>query len=144
MDRKEKAISFFNNGYNCAQSVFTAYCDLFGIDEKLAKKIATGFGGGFGRLQMVCGAVSGAVMLIGCKYYDEKNIRSSKELVYQKTREFIEEFEKKNKGIECLELIGVDFSKENGLKIAKEKNLFKLKCENYIREACDIIEKIIE
>ena len=31
-----KAMELFLDGYNCAQSVFTAFCDLHGMEEKEA------------------------------------------------------------------------------------------------------------
>ena len=59
------AVACFNNGFNCAQAIFTAYCDELGLDEETALKIACGFGAGMGRLQETCGAVSGAYLAIG-------------------------------------------------------------------------------
>lgn len=52
-------------GYGCCQSVVAAFCDLYGLDEVMAKRIAAGFGGGVGRMRMMCGAVSGIVILVG-------------------------------------------------------------------------------
>lgn len=68
MTRSEKAISDFSKGYNCAQSVFSAFSEESGIDEEQSRSIAGGFGAGFGRLQETCGAVTGAIMVIGCKF----------------------------------------------------------------------------
>ena len=34
--RVEKAEKLFKEGYNCSQSVFAAYSDLYGIDEDTA------------------------------------------------------------------------------------------------------------
>ena len=66
MTEKEKARDLFLEGFNCSQSVFTAFCGRFGIDEEAAKKISAGLGGGVGRQREVCGAVSGAAMVLGC------------------------------------------------------------------------------
>lgn len=55
----------FMAGYGCCQSVVAAFCDLYGLDEVMAKRIAAGFGGGVGRMRMMCGAVSGIVILVG-------------------------------------------------------------------------------
>ena len=64
-ERIQKAIGFFENGYNCSQSVLMAYADLYGIDQETATKIASSFGGGMGRLREVCGAVTGMFMVLG-------------------------------------------------------------------------------
>ena len=64
-ERVNRAVDNFMQGYGCCQSVLAAFCDLYGMDETLALKVAAGFGGGVGRLRMMCGAVSGLVMLVG-------------------------------------------------------------------------------
>ena len=64
MNRIEKAVGKFKEGFNCAQSVLYSYADELGLPDDLAMKIATGFGGGMGRTQEVCGAVTGALMVI--------------------------------------------------------------------------------
>jgi len=71
MTRGEKANQYHNSGFNCAQGVFTACCDLTGLDEKTALSIAASFGGGM-RCGSVCGAVTGALMVLGMLGYDEK------------------------------------------------------------------------
>jgi C_GCAxxG_C_C family probable redox protein len=63
-----KAISYFEEGYNCSQAVFMAYADIYGIDTETAAKLATSFGGGMGRLREVCGAVSGMFLVLGMHY----------------------------------------------------------------------------
>ena len=62
-ERVNRAVDNFMAGYGCCQSVVAAFSDLYGLDETMAKRIAAGFGGGVGRLRMMCGAVSGIVML---------------------------------------------------------------------------------
>ncbi|MBP5134856.1 MAG: C_GCAxxG_C_C family protein [Paludibacteraceae bacterium] len=64
-ERKNRAVDFFMNGYNCAQSVVLAYIDLFDMDTTTAAKISSSFGGGLGRMREVCGAVSGMAMILG-------------------------------------------------------------------------------
>ncbi|MFA5014399.1 MAG: C-GCAxxG-C-C family protein [Actinomycetota bacterium] len=143
MTKSEKAVSEFNKGYNCAQSVFSAFNEVSEVDEDLSRSIASGFGGGLGRLQETCGAVSGAIMVIGCRFFKGDQWPASKEVIYKKTREFIEKFKQRNNTINCLELIGVNLNTEEGTRIAKEKKLFSVKCERYIKDACEILEEII-
>ena len=64
----KKARELFEQGYNCAQSVFAAFCDETNMDFETAIKLAAPFGGGIGRLREVCGAVSGMTMVLGMKY----------------------------------------------------------------------------
>jgi C_GCAxxG_C_C family probable redox protein len=139
-ERREKAVEFFRSGYNCAQSVFATYCDLFDVDESEAARIAAGFGAGIGRLQKTCGAVTGAVMIIGLLHYDQFDKAGSKTLVYESVREFIVRFEEKHESVDCLELLGVDLSTEGGAQTAKEEGLFETRCEKFVRDACAILE----
>ena len=66
--RAEQAVRNFESGYNCAQSVFLAYADLFGLERELAQKMSVSFGGGMGRMREVCGTVSAMAMLAGFRY----------------------------------------------------------------------------
>ena len=71
MTRAEQAASYFHDGYNCAQAVAMAYADLLGMEPAQCAKAVSGFGGGFGRLREVCGAVSGMTFVISTLYgYD--------------------------------------------------------------------------
>ena len=63
-----QAVHNFESGYNCAQSVFLAYSDVFELDLELAKKMSVSFGGGVGRMREVCGTVNAMAMLAGFKY----------------------------------------------------------------------------
>ena len=71
MDHGMKAAELFLGGYNCAQSVVVAFCDVTGLEVDFAAKLASSFGGGMGRMREVCGAVSGMLMVLGLLYgYD--------------------------------------------------------------------------
>ncbi|MBR6117416.1 MAG: C_GCAxxG_C_C family protein [Paludibacteraceae bacterium] len=64
--RAQRAVELFKNGYNCSQAVFASCADIYGItDEALALRLSASFGGGMGRMRMVCGAASGMFMLAG-------------------------------------------------------------------------------
>ncbi len=142
MTKKEKVLSVFHNNLNCAQSILTVYGKDFGIDEKSAKGIACGFGSGIGKTQQLCGAVTGAVMILGAKYFDENNTAETKEKVYTKTREMIKSFEEKNKCSDCRNLLGIDISAEKGLQHAYDKDVFNLQCKKYLSDICDLLDKL--
>lgn len=57
-EKSKKAKDLFLNGYNCAQSVFCAFCEDFDISFEQGLKLSSSFGGGMGRLREVCGTVS--------------------------------------------------------------------------------------
>ena len=68
MTKGEIAKNNFMQGYNCAQAVLLAFCDDLGFDEQTALMLASPFGGGIGRMREVCGAFTGAVMVLGLKF----------------------------------------------------------------------------
>lgn len=107
-DKVQKALSLFESGFSCCQAVIGAFCEQYGLDEQLSMKIACGFAGGL-RCGEVCGAVSGATMIIGLKYgqciADDK---ASKEKCYRTTSEFMEEYLRRKETVLCRELLGYD------------------------------------
>ena len=139
MNKSEIAIKKFNeSNNNCAQSVLFSFSKDFGLDEKLALKIATGFGVGMGRNQSVCGAVSGAVMVISLKYGDNM------EITYNHVRSFIQKFKEKNATIDCIDLLnGCNLLTEEGQKYFRENGLRHNKCNEFIKLSCEILEEII-
>lgn len=133
----------FESGYNCAQSVLFAFKENSQISEDIALKIATGFGAGYGRMQEVCGAVSGAIMAMGLKY--GRGEQADKEItinMYQRTQDFIKSFEKIHGSIICRELLnGCDLRTDLGQIEFKEKDLFNQTCVRCVETAARIIEE---
>lgn len=143
MNRKEEAIALFNSGFNCSQAVLNVFSGLFKLDSETALKISSGFGSGMRRGQ-VCGAVSGALMVIGLKegHYTSGDT-GSKNKVNELVQDFELRFEKLNDSIICKELLKYDLSIENELAIIREKDLFNSVCPKLIQDAIDIIEEIL-
>lgn len=109
LDRRvERAVENFMEGYGCCQSVVAAFADLYGLDDTTAKKIAAGFGGGVGRLRMMCGAVSGIVMLAGLDCgQTEGNDRNGKSACYKVVQELLAQSEAENGSLICAEILGL-------------------------------------
>lgn len=146
MEKSEKALTYFDNSFNCSQSVFTIFATDMGLTEDDALKIACAFGGGMGRQQHTCGAVTGALMALGLKFgkgfHDEDE---NKYDTYAKTLSFFEEFTKRNGSIECRQLLdGLDMNDENDKNIIQEQNLFNMKCRKYVKDAIEITQTIID
>ena len=107
-------------------------------------KITTGFGAGMARLQEVCGAVTGAFMVIGAKHGNvDAADRPSVGKTYQGVRKFAERFRELHGTILCRELLGgIDLNTDEGQKVLKEKNLSKTVCAQCVRDAAKILEEI--
>jgi C_GCAxxG_C_C family probable redox protein len=106
-ERSQKAMAYFKQGYNCSQAVFLAFSDLYDMDEKLAARLSSSFGGGMGRLREVCGAVSGMFMVAGALYgYDSPDCGQEKTDHYARIQELAKNFSDENGSIVCRELLG--------------------------------------
>ena len=106
MDHGIKAAELFLGGYNCAQAVAVAFCDLTGLEEKQAAKMASAFGGGMGRLREVCGAVSGMLLVLGIlDGYDDPTNDAAKKALYSRVQALAREFREENGSIICRELL---------------------------------------
>ena len=104
--RVRKSVDYFMEGFGCCQSVIAAFADLYDMDEKTALRIGAGFGGGVGRLRMICGAVSGIVTLVGleCGSVDGDD-REGKAHCYKVVQDLLEQFKQKNSSVICADLL---------------------------------------
>lgn len=135
-DRKQKAVELFNQGYNCAQAIFTAYGDVVGIDKETGMKLTSGFGGGISRLGETCGAINSAVMIIGLKYgnIDARDVEQKKEAT-NRIRELIKKFKENHKSIYCRDLL----TEDNEITYKMHSS----KCSNIVEEICELLNQYI-
>ena len=148
MKEVERAGELFLEGYNCSQSVFTAFCHRFGMDEETAKKVSAGLGGGVGRMREVCGAVSGAAMVLGsvaaATSGDDKENKTKN---YELVREFSERFKERHGGtVICREMLKLNVEME---KTAMPENrtaeYYKNRpCLKAVEDAAEILKNIID
>lgn len=107
-ERVSQAVENFMAGYGCCQSVVAAFSDLYGLDETMAKRIAAGFGGGVGRMRMMCGAVSGIVMLVGLdRGQTEGGDREGKSACYKVVQQLLNRSKQDNGSLICAEILGI-------------------------------------
>ncbi len=144
MDFAQRAKDLFFSGLNCSQAVFTAFSPLLGLDEETAKKVSIGLGGGVGRLREVCGAVSGASMVLGALYGGEHS--DDRASAYAKIQEFAEEFKKQNGDIVCRNLLGLSKNqKETHVPEARTEAYYKKRpCPDIIYGAAKILQEMID
>ncbi len=106
MDHSIYAAELFLKGYNCAQAVAVAFCDMTGLDESTAAKITSSFGGGMGRMREVCGAVSGMLAVAGILYgYDDPDNEKAKMEHYALVQALAGKFREQAGSIVCREIL---------------------------------------
>jgi C_GCAxxG_C_C family probable redox protein len=142
MNRVQEAVSVFQSGFNCAQAIVRIYGPEYGLSALDALKVSCGFGGGM-RRGGTCGAVTGALMVVGLRYGPEEvSDTSAKDEVYSKVTDFCRRFEARCDSIICRELLGCDISTKEGMKKARKNNLFKTICPKMVETAAEILEEM--
>jgi C_GCAxxG_C_C family probable redox protein len=142
--KSERAAALFQEGFSCSQAVFATFSEDFGLDRDISLKLSQAFGGGMAHLGEACGAVTGAFMLIGLKYGRTKaDDLEARDRTYAKMRQFTDRFKALHCSIQCRCLLGLDIGTEEGMRLAREKNLFQTLCSNYVRNAAEIVEEIL-
>jgi C_GCAxxG_C_C family probable redox protein len=146
MNKADSAVATFGKGFNCSQAVLSAFNKDLGLDDQAAAKIASGFGGGIGHMAETCGAVTGAIMVIGLK--NGMSIQASpfksNQAVYVVVDTFVKEFVKRNKSVKCRELLGCDISDHATLLKARQDGIFQTVCPKFVHDAVEILEGIIK
>jgi C_GCAxxG_C_C family probable redox protein len=139
------AMKYFKEGYNCAQAVLLSFSDMYELDRETAAKIASGFGGGMGRLREVCGATTGMFMVIGLIHgYDDPTAREEKTQVYKMVQELARDMEESNGSIVCRELLGLAKKKESPQASERTEAYYKKRpCVEIVGQAAALLEEYL-
>ena len=143
MTNSEKAVEIFDSGFNCAQAVISMYTEKYKLDIEQALRLSCGFGAGMARMQETCGAVTGAIMIIGLAVGEKRpDLTDRKEEVYAIISEFIKQFKDKNNSIKCSELLKCDVNTEEGRYFYDVNELHDKVCMKCIKDAVEILDKL--
>ena len=143
MTHTEKAEKYFSDKFHCSQAVLAAFADELGLTEEQALRLGSCFGSGM-RKGEVCGACTGALMVLGMKYGQyikgDMESRSMSNIVNDR---FLDEFAERNGSYICNDLLGCDIRTEEGVAYARGKELFTEFCPKMVKSAVEIAEEII-
>jgi C_GCAxxG_C_C family probable redox protein len=141
-DYVSEAIALFKSGFHCSQAVLAPFSEDFGLSKETALKISCPFGGGYGGYGRTCGALTGAMMVIGLKYGISKTTDiEAKKLCADKTRELIEKFENIHGSINCNDLVGFDRSNLTGADLMAKLPFFHNTCTKFLETVVSFIEE---
>lgn len=154
MGHKEIARDLFIEGYNCAQAVFAAFCDVTGMERECALRLSSSFGGGMGRMREVCGAVSGMFMVAGVLYgYRSPTDEEKKKQHYALIQSLAERFKERTRGgsIICRELLCALSAEKKAAAdtgstpTARTDEFYKARpCLRFVECAAEILDELIE
>lgn len=140
---KEEIKELFQKGVDCSQVVTGAFADRIGVDRDTARKMSACFGGGM-MCGETCGAVTGALMVIGMVYgHAAEGDQEQKAVMSAKTAEFKRLFAEKYPSRMCRELLGHDISKPGEMEKVLEKGLMFDFCPEVVRDTIEILEKML-
>lgn len=144
-ERGDRAKELFRQRYNCAQAVVLAFSDMTGLDEKTSAMLASGFGGGMGRMREVCGAVSGMFMVYNMlNGYSDPADNEGKMRNYADIQKLAADFKAENGSIICKELLGL--SKPEGTHIPEKRTdeyYKKRPCGDLVKIATEVLEEFL-
>jgi C_GCAxxG_C_C family probable redox protein len=140
----ERAVAYFLENYNCAQSVLLAMFEHWNGKNDLIPKIATAFGGGMGRCGSVCGALTGGMMALGIRFGTNEPSMEKRTETYELARKLFRRFEEENGSVLCRELIRYDLSDPKQLEEARERDAFEKKCVVFISKAVETLLELTE
>ena len=142
-EQEEKALQKFDGGYNCAQTVLSAFADTLDGDGDWAKKIAEGFGEEVGRLRSTCGVATGSFMVLGLLVSEKHSTDGKgKELIYKLLRRFSNSFTDEYGAIDCKSITKCDLNTEEGRKKAIETKVFDKVCKNCVLSSIRIVKEL--
>ena len=134
-NRIHVAEQHFNHGYGCAQSILLAFDDMIPLNKESAINIAAPFNGGMGEARSICGALSGALMLIGLiEGKKHTNLTEKHHAIRHKSNQFIQMIKTAERTLNCPDIL-----KQS--KVRKE-NIHK-KCNSMVKSSVEALEHLI-
>lgn len=141
MTATERAVRLFQGGCNCSQSILTAFGEQHDIDPGLARRLGRPWGGGLGQA-LTCGALSGAVLVIGLARDDPDEGQARKQ-AYDTVRELFRRFDERHGSTSCRGLLGHDISTDEGRCRIEEGKLTQVICPGLVRSVGEILEDLV-
>jgi C_GCAxxG_C_C family probable redox protein len=140
----DEAVEGFCNGCNCSQAVLSVHAERYGIDQATAMRIATGLGGGVGRMGGTCGTLTGAALVLGLEFGPgERGDQAAKDRTYAAASRLQRRFIEQHGSNQCRELLGRDLSIDDEYREAREAGLFKSRCPRFVETAVTLLDEII-
>ena len=140
----EQAVAYYNQGYTCTQSILASFAARYSLQQDLAFRIGESFGAGTSCTNDMCGAVTGAIMVLGLQYGSAlSNDEVARSYTYQRVHKLIQRFKDIHGSIQCTDLLGYDLSDPHQLRTVWEKGLFMQLCPILVRDAAQTLIEMI-
>jgi len=140
----QRGVELFMSGFNCAQAVYGAFAPVLGLDEKEALRLASPFGGGFGRMREVCGAFSGMMLVVGNLYGYDSIDHPEKDALYPRVQELGRRFREQFGSLVCRDLLEKK-AEVGGAASPRTPEYYAARpCARFVEGACRILAEYLE
>jgi C_GCAxxG_C_C family probable redox protein len=140
----DQAVAMFDEGYSCAQSLLGVYGPLFGLDRENALRLAAPFAGGISRTDGPCGAVTGAILVLGLKYgHSHPDDEAGADRIRQLTRDFLARYRERKGSTLCTDILGANLSVPADLERVEAGDLYDVSCPDAVRTAACLLEEML-
>lgn len=143
MGSEDDMIRFTKEGYDCAQCILKAMEDKIDCDMDTAMRSISSMGMGLLEGSM-CGAILGALAVIGLKYGSSSPDMAFRGMAIVKRAQFFAEFKKKYNGMTCPEIMGLDVRNDADNLRAYKEGIYEHLCPKLGADVIDILNRIIE
>jgi C_GCAxxG_C_C family probable redox protein len=144
MNRAEKSESLFRQGWACSQAILAAYVGETGLNLEQAFRLGEGFAGGLSGLGRTCGAVTGAMMVIGLKHGRTRvDDQAKRDATGKRVRQLINRFERRCGSSECRQLLGCEIDTPQKRQAARDSGIFLRVCPSLVRSAAETLEEVL-
>jgi C_GCAxxG_C_C family probable redox protein len=143
MSKSEMAVQLFKDGSNCSQAILTIFGQRYGMDPEFAHTIGRSLGGGLGRSGNTCGAITGAIAILGLAQGNPEDEAEARNKIARTVQEFLHCFEERHGSLLCRELLNADMSTEAGQRKIKENQLVSRLCPAFVKDAAEILSELL-
>jgi len=144
MTKANDAVTLFQQGFTCSQAVLSVFAEGFGLDRETALRISQGFGAGIAYTDNICGALAGAIMVIGLRHGRVRaDDTAAKEKTYAVVNGFLREFETNHGSVACTGLLGYNLSDPQQVAEVKKNKVVMARCPAFVRDAVRLVEKVV-
>ncbi|MBN1288603.1 MAG: C_GCAxxG_C_C family protein [Actinobacteria bacterium] len=128
----ERAVELFRSGMNCAEAVLASNMETLGIEEEWIPGVASGFGEGIAGTGQVCGALSGAIIVLGWAYGKDSG-EDGVQRVYELGQKLVDEFVEEHVTTSCGMLIDINLRDRDLREKARKDGIYEKRCASFVR-----------
>jgi C_GCAxxG_C_C family probable redox protein len=143
-ERIEQAVTMFNDGFSCAQSLLGVYGPLLGVERETALRLAAPLAGGISRSDGPCGAATGALLVLGLKFgHVHPDDEAGADRVRDLTQDFLRLYRERRGSHLCTDILGANLSVPADLARVEAEDLYNVSCPDAVRTAAELLEEMV-